>query len=127
MHIMNRQELTQYIAGVYNTDPDHPWASDPGYAVFRHRSSRKWFALLMDIPAEKLGLEGGTTDVVNLRTDPVMSGSLRSEPGIFPAYHMNKANWISVVIDMASDDLLKMLLDISFQLTAPKPKKHRTL
>ena len=29
-------------------------------------------------------------DVVNLKCDPLLIGSLRSEPGFFPAYHMNK-------------------------------------
>ena len=43
---------------------------------------------------------------------------------IIPAYHMNKANWISVSLDgSVSDEKVKMLIDMSFRLTAPKIKK----
>lgn len=124
---MNRTELTQFIAEYYAEKPDFPWDSDQGYAVFRHSENRKWFALIMDVPRSKLGLPGeGNIDIVNLKNDPVMSGSLRSEPGIFPAYHMNKQNWISAVLDgSVPDETLKLLLDISFQLTAPKIRRRK--
>ena len=37
---------------------------------------------------------------------------------------MNKANWISVLLDgSVSDEKVKMLIDMSFRLTAPKIKK----
>ncbi len=119
---MTRAEFERYIAEYYAAAPDHPWDSDPEYAVFRHSENRKWFALIMEIPRSKLGLPGGgNIDIVNLKNDPVMSGSLRSEPGIFPAYHMNKQSWISVALDgSVPDETLKLLTDISFQLTAPK-------
>lgn len=73
----------------------------------------------------KLGLAGSDViDVVNLKCDPILIGSLRKEPGIFPAYHMNKANWISVALDgSVPDELIKMLLDMSYGATAPKRKK----
>lgn len=123
---MNRNELTRYISETYSTDPDFPWDSDPEYAVFRHVSNRKWFALIMRIPGAKLGLPDEMTDIVNLKNDPVMSGSLRSEPGIFPAYHMNKESWISVALDgSVPDDKLKLLLDLSFDLTAPRQRRRK--
>lgn len=123
---MNKDELTEYIIETYSADPEHPWASDPEYTVFRHSSNRKWFALIMDIPGGRLGLDCGRISIVNLKNDPVMSGSLRSEPGIFPAYHMNKENWISVALDgTVPDDKLKFLLDISFQLTMPKIRRRK--
>lgn len=56
---MNKFELTEYIAEIYSTDPDHPWASDPDNAVFRHAGNRKWFALIMDIPGARLNLDCG--------------------------------------------------------------------
>lgn len=79
----------------------------------------------MDIPGARLNLDCGTISIVNLKNDPVMSGSLRTEPGIFPAYHMNKESWISVALDgSVPDDKLRMLLDISFELTKPKIRKR---
>ena len=60
----------------------------------------------------------GILEIVNLKCDPVLVGSLRSEPGFFPAYHMNKENWISVALDgSVPDSKIKMLLDLSYDAT----------
>ena len=118
---MTRDELQRYIFDHYSTEPDYPWADAPNHAVFRHGGNRKWFALVLDVPRNKLGLPGTQMiDVVNLKCDPILIGSLRKEPGIFPAYHMNKANWISVVLADADEDEIKTLTDISFNLTIKK-------
>lgn len=122
---MNREELEKYIAKAYNVEADYPWEKSPSYKVFRHSDNKKWFALVMDIPKDRLGLmEAGMIDVVNLKCDSVMIGSLCSEQGIFPAYHMSKKCWISVALDGSiSDEKVKMLLDMSFCATADKMKK----
>lgn len=122
---MNKRELQTYIAETYNTDPDFPWESNPTFAVYRHRSNRKWFALVMDIPKSKLGLrEDGDIDIVNLKCEPTLIGSLRLEKGFFPAYHMSKDKWVSVALDGSVDDeQLLFLLDMSFELTDVKIKK----
>ena len=119
---MRRNELEAFIMEAYNAEADYPWRKSPNHAVFRHCSNRKWFALIMDVPKNKLGLQGeGLLDVVNLKCDPILIGSLREEPGFLPAYHMSKDNWITVALDgSAPDDKIKMLLDMSYQATAPK-------
>ena len=55
---MNKPEFRDYIADVYGVTPDYPWESNPTFAVYRHKNNQKWFALVMDIPKEKLGLRG---------------------------------------------------------------------
>lgn len=117
---MNKTELQKHIAEAYSTAPDFPWESTPDAAVYRHENNRKWFALVMTIPKARLGIRSdGMIDIVNLKCDPLLVGSLRSEPGIFPAYHMNKDKWLSVALDGSADDeQIKMLLDMSFELTA---------
>ena len=122
---MNRNELKQHILGNYAATSDFPWAKYPNFEVFRHPGNKKWFALIMDVPREKLGLEGTETlDVVNVKCDPLMISTLRSEEGIFPAYHMSKSNWITVALDgSANDELIRILLDASFMATAPKTKR----
>lgn len=123
---MTKTELSSYITEQYAADPDFPWMKYPNYAVFRH-NDKKWFALVMDVPKEKLGVQGdGCLDIVNLKCDPIMIGSLLSEPGFFPAYHMNRENWISVALDgSVSEEKLKMLIDISYDLTGTAKKKNR--
>ena len=125
---MNRAELKRFILENYNVESDFPWLKYPNYEVFRHSNNQKWFALIMDIPKNKLGLQGSDLlDVVNLKCDTLLIGSLRCEPGFFPAYHMNKDSWITIALDgSVSDDKIKMLLDASYDATAPKErsKKH---
>ena len=125
---MNRVDLETYIAATYNAEKNYPWVKHPNYVVFRHSNNQKWFALVMDVPKVKLGLQGDRLlNVVNLKCDPILIGSLRSESGLFPAYHMNKESWITVALDgSVSDDKIKMLLDMSFQATAIKVKKRIT-
>ncbi len=124
---MNREVLEKFIAAAYHADAEFPWVKYPSYMVFRHSDNQKWFALIMDVPKEKLGLsEKGILDILNVKCDPIMIGSLRTEPGIYPAYHMNKESWVSVALDgSVNDEKIKMLLDISFELTAPKIKKRK--
>lgn len=121
---MNRLELKQYIAETYGIEPDCPWIKNPNFEVYRHSNNKKWFALIMDIPRNRIGLRGtDTIDVVNLKCDPLLLGSVRTESGIFTAYHMNKENWVTAALDgSASDEIIKMLLDVSYELTVAKIK-----
>lgn len=124
---MTKQELEKYIAEQYGVSPDSPWIKYPEYKVFRHGGSKKWFALIMDVPAKAAGRSGeGRVDAVNLKCDPLLVGSMTKQPGVFPAYHMNKTHWITVALDGSADaETVKMLLGASFALTTPKVKARR--
>lgn len=122
---MNREQFIQYVAEQYGVDGEYLWANYPRYCAFRHQNNHKWFALVMDVPKNKLGMQGAEIlDVVNLKCDPILIGSLRKEPGFFPAYHMSKASWITVALDgSVPDNQIKMLLNMSYDATAAKIKK----
>ena len=122
---MNREELEAYILNHYSTEPDYPWADTPRATVFRHAGNRKWFALVMEVPRDKLGLPGTEKlDIVNFKCDPILISSLRGETGIFPAYHMNKASWITASLDgSVSAETIELLLDVSYELTKPKIRR----
>lgn len=117
---MNRKELERHIRETYEAKAEFPWGKYPNYMVFRHHDNQKWFALVMDVPLEKLGLsEKGIIDVLDVKCDPVLIGSLIKECGCYPAYHMDKTNWITVSLDgSVSDEKIKWLVDLSFNLTA---------
>jgi len=120
-------EILKYAKKHYKTIPDHPWKRSPESMVLRHKDTRKWYALIMAVRREVLGIEGdGDIVIMNLKCDPVMSGSLQSNPGILPAYHMNHFEWISVLLDgtVGLNEVLN-LLDLSFELTASKETKQK--
>ena len=57
-------------------------------------------------------------DVINVKCSTDDIGFLRDIPGILPAYHMNKSNWISVVLDgTVPQKNIKQLIKASFDLT----------
>ena len=124
---MERREIEQYIFDTYSVEPDYPWMDTPESAVFRHAGNRKWFALVTTVSKSKLGLqEQAPLDIVNLKCDPLLIGSLRMERGFFSAYHMNKDKWITAALDgSAPDDTIKMLLEMSYQATAPKHRRRK--
>ena len=119
---MNRQHFEQHIRQTYGALPEYPWMQYPTHAVYRHESNRKWFAVVMELPAEKLGLPaGGRVNVVNLKCDPLLIGSLWGHEGIHKGYHMNKKYWLTLRLDGSiAPDQIRWLLEMSFQLTAPK-------
>ncbi len=122
---MTKREVTDRVFDVYSVEPDHPFAMDYETCVFRHEGSRKWFALIMRIPYRTLGISReGCTDILNLKCDPVLAGSLRGRPGYRPAYHMNKDRWITVLLDgTAEREDIIALIAMSYDLTAPKTRK----
>ena len=86
-----RERITHYIGDRFGTEPEYLWADEPGFAVFRHPASKKWYSIIMDVPSSKLGLTGERLiDVMNVKCSPIMIGSLLMEKGFLPAYHMNK-------------------------------------
>ena len=121
---MNRKQLQEFIEETYGTDAEYPWVKYPRYMVFRHSDNQKWFALVMGISKEKLGLPDKTPiDVLDVKCEPLMLSALRSEPGIYPAYHMSKTSWITVALDgSVSEEKIKFLLDMSYDLTAKRKK-----
>ena len=104
----------------YGNQLEYLWEKSPDTAVLRHEDNKKWYAVLMRIPWDKLekGREG-LVEAVNLKHDQV--ADLLSQKGIYPAFHMNKRYWISLTLDdsLSDDDVLD-LLEISWNLTLKK-------
>ena len=73
----------------------------------------------MNISKRKLGIESDEiADIINIKCNSLMIGSLIMEDGIFPAYHMNKSNWVSVLLDNSCNmENLKLMIDSSYILT----------
>ena len=119
------ERITEHLRGRYGTEAEHLWVQYPSYSVFRHPFSRKWYAIIMDIPRNRLGLVGDRIiTVINVKCSPLMVGSLLAEPGFFPAYHMNKTSWVSILLDdTVPDDKLFTLLELSYDSVTPRRKK----
>jgi len=97
---------------------DQPFEGDFVTTVARHQGNRRWFAILM---------EGDEGPFVNLKCEPLKGALLRGAyRGITPGWHMNKEHWISVGFRAdVPDGLLRLLVEDSHRLTAPKRRRRR--
>lgn len=101
-----RGAILAYVREKFGTEPEYPWARYPHYAVLRHQQGRKWYALIMDVPPDRLGLAGdGPVEIINLKSDGVLDLLISGTPGILP-------------------EELFALIDASHALTGG-PRRHR--
>lgn len=120
-----RQDIFNYVATQYGTEPENPWIDLPGHAVLRHLNG-KWYGIIMNIPKNKLGINANdNADILVCKCDPMMRDLLLSEKGFYPAYHMNKEHWITVLLDgSVNADLVRHILDMSYQIISNRNKKQ---
>ena len=116
---MNREEIFEYVKKQYNTSPEYLWDKYPLYAVLKHNDN-KWYGIIMNVPKEKIGFVWKEeVDVLDVKCSPEMIGGLRKENGFLPAYHMNKENWITILLDgSVNEERIKQLIEFSYELTA---------
>ena len=125
---MTKQEFLEYCLDTYGTSPDYPFEEDFETAVLRHSDNRKWYAIMMRVSRRKFEFESDEViDVVNLKLPTEMFGSFGAADGVYPAYHMNKFHWISVLLPDASDDVVKFLVKSSVEATKTVKKSARSL
>ncbi len=122
-----RNRIIQHVQDVYGVEAEYLWADTPDAAVFRHPGSKKWFGIIMNVLSNRLGLDGeGTVDIINVKCGPVMTGSLLTETGFLPAYHMNKTNWVTILLnDTVPDEQITPLLELSYDSVAPKRRSRK--
>ena len=124
---MTKQTFLDYCRDTYSTVADYPFDDDFETAVLRHSASRKWYAIVMRVSRRKFGFDSDEViDVVNLKLPIEMFGSFSAADGVYPAYHMNKLHWISVLLPDAADDLIEFLVNVSFEATKDKTKRRKS-
>lgn len=115
--------LFDHIKNTYGAAPEYLWERYPDYAVFRHADNEKWFALVMDVPRNRLGLQGeDRVNVLNVKmNDPLWADLMMHRPGFLPAYHISRGNWISILLDgtVPFEDIASCLRE-SYLTTASK-------
>ena len=110
--------------------PDHPFETARDYGVFRYPKNRKWYGLIMLLPRQKVEKETADPaemmEILNVKIPPE---TLLKNDGVFPCYHMNRDNWVSIALDERLPDgtildLLRRSREYAIRSTA---KKHETI
>ena len=125
---MTKQQFLEYCLDTYSTLPDYPFDEDFETAVLSHTDNRKWYAIVMRVSRHKFGFDSDEViDVLNLKLPTEMFGSFGATDGVYPAYHMNKLHWVSVLLPDASDDVVQFLVNVSFGATRRQKQNKHTI
>lgn len=89
------------VIAAFGSEIDFPFAGDRETGVFRCSENRKWYAIRMRIPKDRLKGEtdAALADVLNVKVQPERIPELLKNAGFYPAYHMNAKYWISILLD----------------------------
>lgn len=119
--------IVHMIQQRYGEMPDRPFKKLPGCGVFRYPANNKWYGLVMNIRKSLLAGEEDSSivEVLNLKADTDRIGQLLTVPGIYPGYHMKRANWISILLDGSlPDEQIMELVDASRNYAVNAGKKR---
>lgn len=128
---MKRSDVIKIITETYSVDAEYLWEGET-HAVFRHPASGKWFGIIMDVKKKLLHVEDlddgeESEDVMNVKASPVFIEDLLHEDAFLPAYHMNKKYWVSIRLDLVTEDTLRKLIDESWNLVKPKKSLRKKM
>lgn len=91
--------LAGLIMKQYGDAPEFLWDKSPGSGVFRNPRNGKWYGLIMNINKSKIDTGDEDVEVLNVKLAEDEVQHLLNQKGFYKAYHMNKKNWISVLLD----------------------------
>ena len=92
--------VIDYCRSKYGDEPEYLWKRTPRNAICRRKDNKKWYLALLSVGGDKLGLKSDEIiEVINLRVKPEKMNEILKNHNIYPAYHMNKKNWITIILD----------------------------
>ena len=111
--------IAKAIEEKYGDEPEFEWEKFPGYATFRNKDSKKWYGIIMNIDKSKLEESStGEIEIIDIKLEPEEIEDLLKQKGFYPAYHMNKKSWITIMLnDTISDEEIMSLIEKSYSYT----------
>lgn len=108
--------ISKYIKEKYQTNPEFLWERTPGCGVFRKNETKKWFGIIMNINISKIDKGNKEIEIINVKLDEKEIQELLNKKGYYKAYHMNKKNWITIILDdTLKDEYIEKLIDKSYK------------
>lgn len=125
LHFKGEQtrHINEFIQNAFNVQPEFLWEKFPSFAAYRENKTKKWFALIGNARFTMLNKNSEIADIVeviNVKIPPEKISDYLSAKGIFPAYHMNKKSWVSIVLNNSLDNKeIERLVTESYLLITP--------
>ena len=100
-HSPQAQRIIEQSINRLKAKADEPFAEKHATALRNEKG--KWIGLIMKIEGSLLGEQGkGEMEIINVKSE--MVETLLGREGYYPAYHMNKAKWITIALDDTVND-----------------------
>ena len=112
--------INNYIQDKYNCNPEFLWDKFPGYAIYRNSNNNKWFCIIGNVKLSTINKKSTSNEeveIINVKVKEQTIDNLLSQKGYYEAFHMNKKNWISIILDNTlADDVIYKWIDNSYDL-----------
>lgn len=119
---MSKNEITKevihYIETTCNGELEFFWKKTPNNAIFRHKENKKWYAALLTVKADKLGIDSDElVEIIDLKNTPEEIEKIVDNELYYVGYHMNKNHWFTIVLDgRVPLETICKCIDISYHL-----------
>ena len=109
--------VINYALKKYGDREEYLWPKFPRNAICRRKDNQKWYFALLSVNGTKLGLKDEIIEIIDLRAPKDEVRELLKNKHIYPAYHMNKKSWITIVLDGSCDiEEIYSRIDASYNL-----------
>lgn len=93
-------KIIRYIRTKYRDEFEFLWEKFPNNAIVRRGDNQKWYAALLTVAKNKIGLSRkAEVEVINVKMTTGDIANLVDGRRYFGGYHMNKQHWITICLD----------------------------
>ena len=93
-------KIIRYVRTKYRDGFEFLWEKFPNNAIVRRTDNQKWYAVLLTVAENKIGLSGkAEIEVINVKMKTGDIANLVDGRRYFGGYHMNKQHWITICLD----------------------------
>lgn len=108
--------LVEHVKATYEVAPAHPFKRHPEIIGFKVPEVDKLFGIILPVDYCQIDKASSRTDqvlVLNLKGKPDHIVERIDNDRYFPAYHMNKKHWFSLLLDAQTDweQLIRLLAE----------------
>ena len=97
---LSARNIIRYVKNKYKDELEYLWPKFPKNAVFRRKDNGKWYAAILTVTKDKLGLPSNEmVEIIDLRGKTSEIEQLVNSREYFPGWHMNKKHWFTICLD----------------------------
>ena len=98
------KQIIEYLRTHHQVELEFLWEKFADNAICRRKDNQKWYGVFCKITKQKLGIDSDEpieVAVLRMATEDIPNAIASGK--FYPAYHMNKKNWITVILDDTAD------------------------